>query len=90
MSRALLAVATLAAALAVAGCGKKPKFVDPPQGKENDLFPRTYPAPQSVDPAAKPAPPPKDPGPNLGPPNAGTSPDDAPSPAPTIGGFRFP
>lgn len=90
MSRALLTAAALAAALAVSGCGKKPKMVDPPQGKENDHFPRAYPAPQSVDPSAKPAPPPKDPGPNLGTPNAGTSPDDPPSPLPTVGGFRFP
>ena len=27
------------------GCGVKPGFVDPPQGVENDEFPRTYPDP---------------------------------------------
>lgn len=100
MNRRILLTATaLAAALAVAGCGKKPKAVDPPQGRENDRFPRTYPAPSSTETPAK-APQSQSGGgsqgvspggaPNLGPPNAGTSPDDPPSPVPTVGGFRFP
>lgn len=38
-----LILLTMAAALALGGCGKKPNFVDPPQGEENDTFPRTYP-----------------------------------------------
>jgi len=29
----------------LAGCGIKPSFVDPPQGEEQDRFPRTYPDP---------------------------------------------
>lgn len=31
-------------ALGAAGCGKKPDQVLPPQGEENDRFPRTYPS----------------------------------------------
>jgi hypothetical protein len=34
----------LAAAL-LAGCGKKPASLQPPQGKENDRFPGFYPNP---------------------------------------------
>lgn len=33
----------LAAPLALAGCGKKPAFVSPPEEVETDEFPRTYP-----------------------------------------------
>lgn len=32
-------------ALALTACGKKPQFVDPPQGKAADTFPQTYPNP---------------------------------------------
>jgi hypothetical protein len=83
-----LTVAALACALAVAGCGKKPKGLDLPEGVKDSAFPRTYPAPLSTDPVVKP--PAKKAGPNLGPPNAGTSPDDEPLPFPTTGGIRFP
>lgn len=46
-----LAMCVLMAAfvLALSGCGKKPKAVDPPQGKAEDHFPQTYPNP-STDP----------------------------------------
>lgn len=40
-------VAVLSLFLATAllcGCGVKPDAVDPPQGKEQDQFPRTYPS----------------------------------------------
>ena len=37
------AISAAVALALVAGCGKKPGFVDPPQGRENDRFPRTYP-----------------------------------------------
>jgi hypothetical protein len=40
---ALLGLAA-ALALGAAGCGKKPDGVLPPQGEENDTFPRTYPS----------------------------------------------
>ncbi|MGP1397780.1 MAG: hypothetical protein ACTS3R_19935 [Inquilinaceae bacterium] len=42
-ARAVLAAA-LAAALGLGACGRKPEFVDPPQGEELDRFPRTYPS----------------------------------------------
>jgi hypothetical protein len=32
-------------ALALAGCGKKPGYVEPPQGRATDRFPGTYPNP---------------------------------------------
>ena len=38
-----LAVA-LAVALLIASCGKKPTFVDAPEGTDPDEFPRTYPS----------------------------------------------
>lgn len=88
--RLLPVAAALAAALMLTGCGKKPKLVDPPQGKENDHFPRTYPAPSGAETPTKRPPPVGGVAPNLGAPNAGTSPDDEPSPLPTVGGFRFP
>jgi hypothetical protein len=88
--RLLPVAAALTAALMLAGCGKKPKNIDPPQGKENDHFPRVYPAPSSTETPTKRSPPTKDALPNLGAPNAGTSPDDEPSPLPTVGGLRFP
>jgi predicted small lipoprotein YifL len=50
MPRLLLAVLALPLLLGLAGCGKKPNFVDPPQGRENDRFPQRYPNPAS-DPA---------------------------------------
>ena len=40
-----LALGALAVALALAGCGKKPKTLDAPQGKEADRFPQVYPNP---------------------------------------------
>ncbi|MBK3799715.1 hypothetical protein GAY33_10805 [Azospirillum brasilense] len=43
----ILATAAVALALALAGCGKKPSFVDPPQGREADKFPGTYPNPKT-------------------------------------------
>ena len=89
MSRpAYLTIAALACALAVAGCGKKPKHLDLPEGVKDSAYPRTYPAPSSSDPVAPP--PTKKSGPNLGSPNAGTSPDDEPLPFPSPGGIRFP
>lgn len=48
------AVVALAAALALAGCGKKPKFVDPPQGRAADTFPQTYPNPSTLPPSTLP------------------------------------
>lgn len=42
-----LAILSLCVILAVTGCGVKPRDVDPPQGKENDQFPRTYPDPEN-------------------------------------------
>ncbi|WP_180280727.1 hypothetical protein [Azospirillum oleiclasticum] len=39
------AAVLLFAALALTACGKKPQFVDPPQGKAADTFPQTYPNP---------------------------------------------
>lgn len=44
MRRATLVALAAALLLAVAGCGKKPAFVSPPQGEEQDRFPRTYPS----------------------------------------------
>lgn len=32
-------------ALSIAGCGKKPAFVDAPEGTTNDTYQKTYPAP---------------------------------------------
>ena len=32
-----------AVGLLLAGCGRKPSSVDPPQGKANDHFPQPYP-----------------------------------------------
>ncbi len=32
--------------LLLCGCGRKPDFVDFPQGTQNKSFPRTYPAPE--------------------------------------------
>jgi len=31
--------------LAMSGCGKKPSFVDAPEGTVNDTYSKTYPAP---------------------------------------------
>jgi len=45
--RPLLILATAAVALTLAGCGKKPSFVDPPQGKAADKFPGVYPNPKT-------------------------------------------
>lgn len=47
-----LAVGLLAVALALSlgACGKKPDFVDPPQGRDADRFPQTYPNPATLDP----------------------------------------
>ncbi|MGQ9368864.1 hypothetical protein [Azospirillum sp. A39] len=47
--RATLGMLALAAALALGACGKKPDFVDPPQGRGNDQFPRPYPNPSTLD-----------------------------------------
>jgi hypothetical protein len=41
---ALLAALVSALALGMTACGKKPDSVLPPQGEENDIFPRSYPA----------------------------------------------
>ena len=35
--------------IGLAGCGVKPKDVEPPAGKENSSFPRTYPSPEAED-----------------------------------------
>ncbi|PWC38974.1 hypothetical protein [Azospirillum sp. TSO35-2] len=44
--RTALTVLALAGALALTGCGKKPKFVDSPVPEgQVDPFPRTYPNP---------------------------------------------
>lgn len=69
-SRLGLALA-LAAALSLGGCGKKPKFVDPPQGKGDDHFPRSYPNPVY------------DPKPVGAKPQEAKPPAAAPTPAPT-------
>ena len=45
-----LPLAVLALLLGLAGCGKKPNFVDAPQGRDHDTFPHKYPNPAS-DPA---------------------------------------
>jgi predicted small lipoprotein YifL len=37
--------AALLATVALAGCGKKPGFVEPPQGRATDRFPGVYPNP---------------------------------------------
>jgi hypothetical protein len=44
-----LGALALVLALSLGGCGKKPEFVDAPQGKEADRFPQPYPNP-SLDP----------------------------------------
>ena len=41
----LTILALAAAPLLLAGCGKKPDFPLPPQGREADTFPRRYPDP---------------------------------------------
>ncbi len=43
-------------ALALSGCGKKPKTVDAPQGKEADRFPQVYPNPALDPQPGQPAP----------------------------------
>jgi len=40
-----LAMLSFCVILTLAGCGVKPRDVDPPQGQERDHFPRTYPDP---------------------------------------------
>jgi predicted small lipoprotein YifL len=50
---ALIALPLLAATLALAGCGKKPGFVDPPQGRAADRFPQVHPNP-ALDPEPAP------------------------------------
>lgn len=51
-----LTILALAGALALAGCGKKPKFVDSPVPEgQVDPFPRTYPNP-SPNPSQDPKP----------------------------------
>ncbi len=40
---AVFAALCLALSAGIAGCGKKPAFVDPPEEVETDEFPRTYP-----------------------------------------------
>jgi hypothetical protein len=42
----LFLFATLAI-VALSACGVRPGVVDPPQGKEADKFPQTYPAPEN-------------------------------------------
>lgn len=37
--------AAFLATLVLAGCGKKPGYVEPPQGRAADRFPGTYPNP---------------------------------------------
>lgn len=49
-----LAAAGLAI-LALAGCGKKPGYVEPPQGRAADRFPGVYPNP-ALDPQPLPQP----------------------------------
>lgn len=49
MTRPILLALAAVLALSVAGCGKKPQFVDPPQGHDADKFPHPYPNP-STDP----------------------------------------
>ncbi|WP_035690723.1 hypothetical protein [Azospirillum halopraeferens] len=40
----------VALALSLGACGKKPDFVDPPQGRDADRFPGTYPDPATLNP----------------------------------------
>ena len=47
MRRALPVVVVALAAALLAGCGKKPSFVDAPSGVKPDPFPRMYPNPAS-------------------------------------------
>ncbi len=44
----LPALSFLAALLLLSACGIKPEFVDPPQGRDKDTFPQTYPNPATV------------------------------------------
>ncbi len=46
MSR-LPVILAIAAVMALSACGKKPSYVDPPQGRENDRFPQPYPNPKT-------------------------------------------
>ncbi len=48
-SRVIGVVLTLALALMLTGCGKRPKTVDAPEGAEGRPFPNAYPNP-SLDP----------------------------------------
>lgn len=40
----------LGATLILAGCGIKPGSLTSPEGKDSDTFPRTYPAPSTIEP----------------------------------------
>jgi predicted small lipoprotein YifL len=40
-------LAMMVAVSFMAGCGVKPKDLDPPQGSKNTAFPKTYPAQNS-------------------------------------------
>lgn len=86
------ALTVVAALLTLGGCGKKPSMVDPPQGRENDLYPRIYPAPSGTEPA-KPAGrderKPTGAAPIGGLPSSGET-DNQDFPFSTIGGIRFP
>jgi len=44
-TRLLVAAAAGTLLLAMSGCGKKPSFVDAPEGTVNDTYNKTYPAP---------------------------------------------
>lgn len=44
-TRLLVAAAAGALLLAMSGCGKKPSFVDAPEGVVNDTYGKQYPAP---------------------------------------------
>ncbi len=56
MRRLSLLLAAAAVAAALGGCGKKPDFVDPPQGRDADRFPRPYPNPETDPKPGQPAP----------------------------------
>lgn len=51
IARLPFAVLAMLAALALAGCGKKPGSMQPPAGAEDTDYPRSYPPPTPQPPA---------------------------------------
>lgn len=44
-TRLIVAATIVSTALAVSACGKRPSFVDAPEGVTNDTYDKSYPAP---------------------------------------------